>query len=251
MTLLLRWTSTTNCLLWSGPDSPGQDIFQLLLRILLDDLLEGGLVILEVPLALVVRFLFDKAQHEPPAPAPVRRLRTWRDDRLKRVRQDGGPLRPPGEPFPLAQQQIVSKPQLPRIGAQGLFAHHRRPQLGQLPLRARSPFQTDISPPQNPARNPQELQPLVAFQPVPPLVGIGGMRQRLLQQPGIPKCGTPAYPSAPYTRCSCRVHSFPTACPRYTPPCPPASRTHPAPRPESPRRRAPPGSAPYRCARRG
>ena len=165
-----------------GPGGAQQAVFQHLPALPLHQLLEGGLV---VPAHRHhVPPVQDEALDELPGRADAPVQIDGRDDGLHRVGLDGGPLPAAAGVLAPAQLQAAPQPQLTGHQHQAALAHQGRPGAGQVPLG-----QVGLGAEQKVRRHhaqhrvAQKFQPLVALQPLAPvLVGVGAVGQRPLQQ---------------------------------------------------------------------
>ena len=149
-----------------------------LLGVLLDDLLEHRLVVGEGKLVPVLERVHDEAEHESARrfdpPVEVDR----REQRLKRVGQNRWAGAPPHHLLAASEFEVVPQRKLPRELAEGFFAHHRRAQLGEVPLREVEGVEEIVGNDDREHRVPQKLLPLVAREVLLHLVGVGGVGQR-------------------------------------------------------------------------
>ena len=112
-----------------------QNIGELLLRILLDDLLEDGLIVLKGGSRLpVFHHFFYKTENELLCRRHPAIQIDGGDQGLKGVRQDGGALPSPHILLPLSQKEELTQPYLLGKDTQALVTHQGGPGLGQLPL---------------------------------------------------------------------------------------------------------------------
>ena len=169
-----------------GSALPHQLVGEHLSALPLNKLLEGGLV---VPAGGLFGLL---VQDEPLNDLPGLREPAVQIDSgqhsLHGVRPDGGPL--PASPglLPPAQLQVSPQPKLVGHLHQALFAHKGRPGPGQVPFGEVGMLFVEIVR-RHHAQNgiAQKLQPLVAAEPPPVLVGVGGVGQGVLQQLAVMK----------------------------------------------------------------
>src|SRR5699024_5092958 len=163
------------------PTRRSSDLAEALLGVLLDDLLQAGLVV-----GLGVLALGDEAQDELPGHLHPAVQVEGGDEGLEGVRDHAGPLPAAAALLPLAQAEVV--PQVDLLGEleQRPLADQAGPDAGQVPLRAvgvgveqvvgRDDLQHAVA---------QELQPFVVGHRDAALVGIAGVGQGRGQQAGV------------------------------------------------------------------
>ena len=165
-----------------GAALPGDHVLQLFLGVLLDNLLQGGLVVLKGLYALGLGRRGDKPQDEPLGLLQAAAVQVdGGGGGLEHVRQNAGALPPAGVALPVAQAQKV--PHMEGLGkpAQASLADKAGPGFGQLALWQLGKIFKQVLRRDKPQhRVPQKLQPLVAFALV--LVGKGGVGQGRFQQ---------------------------------------------------------------------
>ena len=160
------------------PTLARKHILQMLLRVLLDDLLQGSLVVLKRLWLVRLQHGQDKAEDK-----LARFLHTGvqvngGDHRLKRIRQNGRAGAPAGILLAVAQPQIIPQVDLLRKAAACLFAHQGSAVFGEIPLgKLRVIFKQIIRNHKPEHRIAQKLQALVALFLALCFVCIGGMGQ--------------------------------------------------------------------------
>ena len=160
----------------------GEAVLEHLAALPLDQLLEGGLIVPGAvqPLDLPAEDIpLDDLPGRSDAAVQIDR----RQHRLHRVGLDGGPVPSAAGLLPFAQAQVLPQVQLCGHLHQALFAHQSRPGTGQLPLGQVGVVAVQVVGHHH-AQNgiSQKLQPLVALELAPALVGTGAVGQGVFQQ---------------------------------------------------------------------
>ena len=165
----------------------GQAVLQNLAALPLDQFLKGGLIVpgagqsLHLPAEDIL--LYDLPGRSDPA-VQINRGQHC----LHSVRLDGGALSAAAGLLALAQVQILAQMQRLRHLYQAVLTHQGRPGPGQFPLRQIRVIAVQVVGHHHAQdRVTQELQPLVALEASPALIGTGTVGQRIFQQRRIPK----------------------------------------------------------------
>ena len=135
----------------------------------------------------MLEHLSDEGQHEFARALDAAVQIDGGDQRLKGIGDDGGAGSAAGQFLPVAQTQVLPQTDLVCHDVQRLFTDDGRPQLGQLPFRHGVVVEQIVRDDDGEHRIAQKFLPLVVFDLMFDLVGIGGVGQRHLQKCRIAK----------------------------------------------------------------